>query len=47
MRKMGVVSEDGVHLTDMYYRNIAVNLRYRVATAEVQMIREPNKRRRV
>ena len=47
IRKMGVVSEDGVHLTDMYCGNIAVNLCYRVATAEVQMIREPNKRRRV
>ena len=41
IRKMGVVSEDGVHLSDMYCGNIAVNLCYRVATAEVQMIREP------
>ena len=46
IRKIGVVSEDWVHLSDMYCGNIAVNLCYRVATAEVQMIREPNKRRR-
>ena len=44
---MGVVSEDGVHLTDLYCGNIAVNLCYRVATAEVQLVREPNKKRRV
>ena len=44
---MGVVSEDGVHLTDLYCGNIAVNLCYRVVTAEVQLVREPNKRRRV
>ena len=47
IRKMGVVSEDGVHLTDVYCGNIAVNLCYRVVAAEVQLVREPNKKRRV
>ena len=42
-----MVSKDGVHLTDVYCRNIAVNLCYRVAMVEVQLVREPNKRRRV
>ena len=36
IRKMGVVSEDGVHLTDVYCGNIAVNLCYRVAAAGSQ-----------
>ena len=47
IRKMGVVSEDRVYLTEMYCVNIAVNLCYRVAAAEVQLVREPNKKRRV
>ena len=47
IRKMGEVGEDGVHLTDLYCGNIAVNLCCRVASAEVQLVREPNKRRRV
>ena len=47
IRKMGVVSEDEVHLTDMFCGNNAVNLCYRVAAAEVQVVREPTKKRRV
>ena len=47
VRRMGVVGEDGVHLTEKYCRSIAVNLCYRVAEAEAQLVREANKKRRV
>ena len=33
IRRMGVVSEDGVHLVEKFCRSIAVNLCYRVAEA--------------
>ena len=47
MTDMQVVCEDGVHLTDRYCRNIAVNLCYRVAESEALLLREASKRRRV
>ena len=47
IRRMGVVCEDGVHLTDRYCRNIAVNLCYRVAESEALLVRKASKRRRV
>ena len=47
IRKMGVVCEDGVHLAEKFCRSIAVNLCYRVAEADVMLVREGVKRRRL
>ena len=47
MRKMGVVCEDGVHLAEQFCRSIALNLCYRVAEAEVMLVREANKRKKL
>ena len=47
IRRMGVVGEDGVHLSEKFCRSIAVNLCYRVAEAEVMLVREGDKRRRL
>ena len=47
IRRMGVVGEDGVHLSEKFCRSIAVNLCYRVAEAEVLLVREVDKRRRL
>ena len=47
IRRLGVVGEDGVHLSEKFCRSIAVNLCYRVAEADVLLVREGDKRRRV
>ena len=45
IRRLGVVGEDRVHLSEKFCRSIAVNLCYRVAEAEVLLVREVAKRR--
>ena len=47
IRRMGVVGEDGVHLSEKFCRSIAVNLCYRVSEADVLLVREGDKRRRL
>ena len=47
IRRMGVVCEDGVHLAEKFCRSIAVNLCYRVAEADVLLVREADKRRKL
>ena len=46
VRRMGVVSEDGVHMTEELCRSTAVNLCFRVAEADVMMVGERNLKRR-
>ena len=41
------MGEDGVHLSEKFWRNIVVNLCYRVAEADVMLVREGDKRRRL
>ena len=42
-----MVGEDGVHLSEKFCRGIAVNRCYRVAEAEVMLVREGVKRSRL
>ena len=47
VRRMGVVGEDGVHMSEDMCRSTAVNLCFRLAEAEVMMVGErDNKRQR-
>ena len=40
VRRMGVISEDEVHMTEEMCRSTAVNLCFRMAEAEVMMVDE-------
>ena len=46
IRKMGVVSEDGVHMSEGMCRSTAVNLCFRLAEADVMLVGERDMKRR-
>ena len=46
MKRLGLVTEDGVHMTEDMCRSTAVNMCFRVAEADVMMVREKGTKRR-
>ena len=46
MKRLGLVTEDGVHMTEDMCRSSAVNMCFRVAEAHVMMVGEKGTKRR-
>ena len=45
VRRMGVIGEDGVHMSEDMCRSTAVNLCFRLAEAEVMMVGDRDSKR--